>query len=121
MNKNPIEINVQKLILGEYLSLQGLSSPMSDYLIDKGRSNPLLRTARGERTFQMEAKRVADEYQKRRATAIKKYNRLVGEGKILRPTALEQRIKTAQGHDDNLSVQAARRRLEKQGIDWRRG
>jgi len=111
----------QKLTLNEYLGKRGLSSPMSDYMTDKGRSNPLLRTARGESAFQAEAKRAADDYQAQRAAAIKEYNKLVEGGSIVQPTSLERRIKTAQGHSDNPAVQAARRRLEKQGIDWRTG
>lgn len=111
----------EKLTQAEFLGLRGLSAPMSDFMIDKGRSNNRIGSQRAQMRFEREAQEAADKYHQERNAAISEYNQLVAEGKIVQPTALEERLKTAQGHEDNLSVQAARRRLEKQGIDWRTG
>lgn len=46
------------------------------------------------------------------------YNQHVASGYIRPPTHDEALILTAQGQEDNRSVQAARRLLEKRGIDW---
>lgn len=111
----------EKITQDQFLARRGLSSPMSDFMLDKGRSNPMLRTDRGEKAFLREADAAADRYKEQRAAAIREYKQLVADGKIVQPTDLEKRLKTAQGHEDNEATQAARRRLEKQGIDWRTG
>lgn len=49
----------------------------------------------------------------------KEYNQKVESGEIRPPTRMEKLIATANGVEDNESVQAARRILEKQGIDWK--
>ena len=46
------------------------------------------------------------------------YRDKVRAGELRPPTVTEQRILTANGHPDNPSVQAARRLLAKQGVDW---
>lgn len=47
-----------------------------------------------------------------------KYNLLLKQGKIKEPSRLTKLKQKARGHDDNLSVKAARRVLTKQGITW---
>jgi hypothetical protein len=42
----------------------------------------------------------------------------VSSGKIKQPGKYDALIKTARGHEDNPSVQAARRALKKRGIAW---
>ncbi len=60
------------------------------------------------------------EYFNARARLREDYNRLVSSGQIRQPTRIEQLMQTAQGNSDNEAVRAARRALEKRGIDWRR-
>ena len=48
----------------------------------------------------------------------KQYNQEIELGAIRPSTRNERLIETAKGHPDNLSVQAARRILEKNGISW---
>ena len=60
------------------------------------------------------------EYFNTRARLREDYNRLVSSGQIRQPTRIEQLMQTAQGNSDNEAVRAARRALEKRGIDWRR-
>lgn len=104
--------------LDEFLGERGLSAPMSNYMLDKGRI-PHGQTARQNAKMIKEANAAADAHQEARAAAIKEYRAKVATGEIRDKTAFEQRIATAHGHSDNKSVQAARRRLEKQGIDYK--
>lgn len=55
----------------------------------------------------------------KRAQIRDEYNKLVASGEIRPPTRQEKLIRTANGMDENASVQAARRVLEKQGIEWK--
>lgn len=98
-----------------------MSSPISDFLDDKLRSNRQLKTQRGARKFYSDANKQRMEYAKKRSEAIKEYNTLVKEGKIIPKTLIERTLDKAQGHSDNPSVQAARRIAEKRGYDWRTG
>ena len=77
-------------------------------------------TARQRIIFEREAKNAAIDYSNRRQAAINEYNRLVSSGQIRQPSRVEQLIRTAQGNSDNEAVRAARRALEKRGIDWRK-
>ena len=97
-------VDTEVLILSrnEFLGLQGLSFPISDYLEDKMRGN-------------------IDSYHDRRNKAIQEYDHLVASGKIKPPTRIQKSLKIAQGHPDNRSVQAARRMLAKRGYDWQTG
>ncbi len=54
--------------------------------------------------------------EQRRFELRAEYRRLVEAGEIRAPTRIEQREKTAAGHPDNPSVQAARRILAREGI-----
>jgi len=47
------------------------------------------------------------------------YAAKVASGEIRPPTRHERLIATARGHEDNESVQAARRLLARDGVDWR--
>ena len=78
--------------LDEYLGERGLSFPVSDFMLDKTRI-PHGLTSRAEKKMHREAD-------------------------IAR---IETSLKTAHGHEDNPSVQAARRMLKKRGIDWKTG
>lgn len=77
---------VPKMTLNEYLGRKGLSSPVSDYMLDK------MKIPHGLTQRQ--------------------------ETKLQDKTPVERSLDTAAGHPENASVQAARRMLEKRGIDW---
>ena len=57
----------------------------------------------------------------RREELRHEYQQLVQSGQIRPPTRTESLVKAAHGHEDNESTQAARRLLEKRGIDWQTG
>ena len=84
--------------LDEYLGERGLSFPVSDFMLDKTRI-PHGLTSRAEKRMHREADIARNDYSKR----------------------IETSLKTAHGHEDNPSVQAARRMLKKRGIDWKTG
>lgn len=105
----------------EYLGSLGLSSPVSDFLVDKMRGNRELRTQRGQDRFRTQADKASQEYEAKRNKAKEDYRKLIETGKIREKTAIERSLDKAKGHPDNPSVQAARRMLEKRGIDWKTG
>ena len=110
----------EKVTLEEYLGRKGLSSPISDYNLDKVRL-PHGETDRQRRT-RLKASEIAQkEYSAQRKAAIQEYKEKVIKGEIISKSAIEKSLSTAQGHPDNPAVQAARRVLEKRGIDWRTG
>lgn len=109
---------VVRMSLDEYLGRQGLSAPISDYMDDKLRL-PHGETQRQRARREADANAAADDYAARRQAAIQEYNQKVQAGEITPKSRIERLIETARGHDDNESVQAARRALEKRGIDWR--
>lgn len=105
---------VQKLTLNEYLGLQGLASPYSDYMIDKVKI-PRGLTQRQQNKHDKQALEANEEYHARRDAAIKEYNEKVASGEIIPPINVERYIKAAKGHPDNKSTQAAIRVLTKRG------
>lgn len=108
------KVTVQKLTLDEYLGLQGLSSPVDDFMIDKLKI-PHGLTQRQENKLNKQASDASKEYHTRRNTAIKEYYERVERGEIVEPSPLERTMKAAAGHSDNKSTQAAIRMLEKRG------
>ncbi len=63
----------------------------------------------------------AQEYDAKREELRQEYQAKVESGEIRKPTNVEKLLRTAQGHEDNQSVQSARKLLEKRGIDWKTG
>lgn len=100
-------VKIVKQTLDEFLGLRGLSSPISDYMMDKYR-NPHGLTQRQYDRLQREGEKAENEYRKRRQEAIEQYNQLVKQGKIVPKTNIEILLKVAKGNPDNASVQAAR-------------
>lgn len=110
----------EKMSLEEYLARKGLVSPVCEYNLDKVRL-PHGETDR-QRKQRIKASAAAqNEYSAQRKAAIQEYKEKVGQGEIIPKTTIEKTLSMAQGHPDNPSVQAARRVLEKRGIDWRSG
>lgn len=110
----------KKMSLEDYLAINGVSSPFSDYVIDKLRGNRQLKTQRGRERFENECDKHRIAYAEKRNAVIDEYYKLVEEGKIIPKTLIEKTIEKANGHPDNASTQAARRMCEKRGIDWRK-
>lgn len=110
----------------EYLASKGLGSPMSDYMLDKMRI-PHGETARQMAKRKQEAERAMEEHAAQKEAARKEYREKIANGELREPTKEEAEqkridalVKTANGHDDNPSVQAARRVLDKRGIEWKK-
>ena len=77
------------------------------------------KTGRNQQVKMVQEK--AAEYDNKRAKLRKEYQEKLKNGEIRKPTLMEKRLKTAQGLDDRADVQAARRLLNKLGIDWKTG
>ena len=117
----PVSEDIPKVLsLEQYLGELGLSSPMSDYMIDKTRQ-PHLRTQSQKNKFEKDAKEAMLTYAQQREQAIVDYKKLVDEGRITPPSNIDRLIASAHGHNDLESTQAARRQLAKRGIDWESG
>lgn len=119
-NKSPAT-KIKAMTEDEYLGLKGLADVSSGWVLDKLRSNRSLSTLQGEKRFRKEFDKVESEYQIKRAAAKQEYKNLVAQGKLRDKTKIEKLLTKAQGHEDNPSVQAARRLLVKRGIDWKTG
>ena len=109
----------------EYLTSKGLNGNMTDYMLDKLRI-PHSETARQQKQREKEAARVRADFDNQKEEARKEYRQKIAKGELREPTKQEAKereiaklIKTANGHEDNPSVQAARRLLAKRGVDWR--
>ncbi len=110
----------EKMSLEEYLGKKGLRSPVCDYGLDKVRL-PHGETARQRERRLKESVESQNEYAAQRCAAIREYREKVNKGEIVPKTAMERRLDVARGHPDNPATQAARRILERQGIDWQTG
>ena len=104
----------------DYLSSLGLGSVVSDYTLDTVRL-PHGETLRQRRKRLEASQAAATAHFDARDEARKEYERLVNSGEVRPPTRIESYMRTANGHPDNQSTQAARRMLEKRGYDWRTG
>lgn len=109
----------------EYLASKGLNGNITDYMLDKLRI-PHSETARQQKLREKEAARVRADFDNQKEEARKEYRQKIAKGELRQPTKQEAKereiaklIKTANGHEDNPSVQAARRSLAKRGVDWR--
>lgn len=118
---NPAGIPKNAITEDEFLALRGVGDAMSGYTIDKVRGNRTIRTQRGKERFERETLSANEAYQRKRDAARAEYRNLVEKGVIRDKTPIERRIVTAHGNPDNESTQAARRLLEKKGIDWKTG
>lgn len=107
-----------KMTLEEYLGKYGVSSPISDWTLDKTRF-PHGLTKRQKEQLQKKGEAAAREYSEKRRKYIDQYYRLVEEGELIIPSSLERYLDTAKGWPEISSVQAARRMCEKKGVDWR--
>jgi len=109
---------MEALTLDDYLVRLGLSSPISDYMLDKMRL-PHGNTLRQQKQLEKDALKTAREYAVRRNEAIAEYHKKIALGEIRKKTVLEKRIEIANGSEDNESTWAARRMLAKAGIAWK--
>lgn len=107
--------------LDDFLGKRGLSFATSGYVLDKIKIKGNQNTVRQRKKADKDFLKAEAEYQKKRESAIREYNNLKQAGKIREKTSIERYLDTAKGNPDNQSTQAARRLLEKKGIDWRTG
>lgn len=110
----------RKISLEQYLGELGLSQPLSDYMLDKQKL-PNIKTEKARKKFEQDAAVLAKEYSQRRESARAEYFNLVENGKIIPLSDIDRLLVAARGHEDLESTHAARRSLEKRGVDWLTG
>ncbi|MDL2223101.1 hypothetical protein LJB98_03280, partial [Bacteroidales bacterium OttesenSCG-928-M11] len=106
--------NIPVMTADEYLSANGAS-------FMAGAEPALHKNIKDDKNKQRNIARVSEamrENNERREELRKEYQKKVSRGEIRKPTREESLIKTANGHPDNEATQAARRVLDKRGIDW---
>jgi len=91
------------------------SSPPSDESLHRGSHH--VSGVQQKRAW-ARADRDGREWAARRAALYQEWQHLAARGQVREPTYEERLIRTAQGHEDNESTQAARRVLAKRGITW---
>ena len=101
----------------EYLSAKGYPyAGIGEPAMHKGN----YRTKSGQRLVKAQNDKDT-EYTRKREELRREYKAKLASGEIREPSAVEKLIKSANGHPDNASTQAARRALEKRSIDWKTG
>lgn len=103
----------------QYLASKGISN-ISDFMLDKTRI-PHGETARQTAKRLKDTDKALNEHYSKVAEARKEYKDKVNSGEIREPSTIERLLVSAKGHEDNEATKAARRALEKRGIDWQTG
>lgn len=99
----------------EYLASRGYgSSGFGDVALSKGN----YRNGTGRAILQRQNRRDV-EYANKRTALRAEYKSKLSSGEIRQPSRIEQLLKTARGNSDNEAVKAARRALDKRGVNWR--
>lgn len=113
-----VKKDIVAMDLEDYLRKKGVGSPFGPYQDDKliGHAK-VLRQNSTKKDYENTSK----EYWEDREAAKAEYGQMLEKGKVRPLTEIERTIRTANGHPDNPSVQAARRMAEKRGYDWRTG
>lgn len=99
----------------EYLASKGYgSSGFGDVALAKGN----YRNRTGKAILQRQNRKDV-EYANKRTSLRAEYKSKLSSGEIRQPSRIEQLLKTARGNSDNEAVKAARRVLEKRGVNWK--
>lgn len=99
----------------EYLASKGYGfSGIGDVALHKGKQ----RTGKQQdKVVESQAKKDKN-YTERREMLRKEYRDKLAKGELREPNTIEKLLKAANGNPGNESTQAARRALQKRGIDW---
>ena len=111
--------NQKAMTESQYLASKGLSD-ISDFMLDKTKI-PHGETARQTAKRLKDTDKALNDHYSKVAEARKEYREKVKSGEIREPSTIERLLDSAKGHEDNEATKAARRALEKRGIDWQTG
>lgn len=113
--KSELGIEIPVMTEEEYIASEGYGfSGIGDVALHKGKQRT---SKQQDKIVESQAKK--DEvYAKHREILRKKYRDKLNKGELREPNTIEKLLKTANGNPDNESTQAARRSLQKRGIDW---
>lgn len=114
-----LEVDAEKIVAipmnkQEYLNQKGVGSPFGPYQDDKliGHTKVL-----NQKSTEKDFWNTSEEYWIKREKVQEEYKELVEEGIVREKSIIENTIDRASGNPENESVQAARRMLDKRGID----
>lgn len=113
--KSELGIEIPAMTEEEYIASEGYGfSGIGDVALHKGKQRT---SKQQDKIVESQAKKDED-YAKHREILRKKYRDKLSKGELREPSTIEKLLKTANGNPDNESTQAARRTLQKRGIDW---
>lgn len=118
------KMGIPKNVMDErtFLSHFGVSSPVSSYSVDKyGGANRTRLSQRQRDALDKKTQQEEQKYFEKREQVRNKYNQLVSDGTLKKPTMLQSALRTAQGHPDLQATKSARNICKKLGYDWKTG
>lgn len=113
--KSELGIEIPAMTEEEYIASEGYGfSGIGDVALHKGKQRT---SKQQDKIVESQAKKDED-YARHREILRKTYRDKLSKGELREPSTIEKLLKTANGNPDNESTQAARRTLQKRGIDW---
>lgn len=113
--KNKVKMDVPVMTEEEYLASKGFPfSGIGEVALHKGKQKS---EKQQDKVVELQSRK-DKEYTIERERLREEYRDKVANGEIREPSTVDNLIKAANGHPDLESTQAARRALEKRGIDW---
>lgn len=114
-SKSESALEIPAMTEEEYIASKGYGfSGIGDVALHKGKQRT---SGQQDKAVKSQAKKDKD-YTERREMLRKEYRDKLAKGELREPNTIEKLQKAANGNPDNESTQAARRALQKRGIDW---
>lgn len=114
-SKSESALEIPVMTEEEYIASKGYGfSGIGDVALHKGKQRT---SEQQDKAVKSQAKKDKD-YTERREMLRKEFRDKLAKGELREPNTIEKLQKAANGNPDNESTQAARRALQKRGIDW---
>lgn len=114
-SKSEFALEIPAMTEEEYIASKGYGfSGIGDVALHKGKQRT---SKQQDKAVKSQAKKDKD-YTDRREVLRKEYRDKLSKGELREPNTIERLLKTANGNPDNEGTHAARRALQKRGIDW---
>lgn len=114
-SKSESALEIPAMTEEEYIASKGYGfSGIGDVALHKGKQRT---SKQQDKAVKSQAKKDKD-YTDRREVLRKEYRDKLSKGELREPNTIERLLKTANGNPDNEGTHAARRALQKRGIDW---
>lgn len=114
-SKSEFALEIPAMTEEEYIASKGYGfSGIGDVALHKGKQRT---SKQQDKAVKSQAKKDKD-YTDRREVLRKEYRDKLSKGELREPNTIERLLKTANGNPDDEGTHAARRALQKRGIDW---